>query len=242
MRYVALATDYDGTLATDGHVADSTNSALERLKEAGRKLILVTGRHLPDLKLVYSRLELFDRVVAENGAVLYDPRTQHETLLADPPPRALLDLLEKKGIPFAAGRGIIATWKPHEQAILDAIRDLGLEQQIILNQSSVMVLPSGINKATGLKVALGELGIQAQDVIAVGDAENDHSLLSACGCGVAVANALPALKERAQLITKHDHGAGVEELIEQLLADDLANSDITKQEMGGSPLRSEAHS
>src|SRR5262249_21154721 len=42
-----------------------------------------------------------------------------------------------------------------------------------------------------------------------------------CECGVAVANALPMLKEGADFVTRQDHGAGVVELIDQLLADDL---------------------
>ena len=48
MRYFALATDYDGTLATHGVVRDSTLRALERFVASGRKLVLVTGRQLDD--------------------------------------------------------------------------------------------------------------------------------------------------------------------------------------------------
>ncbi|TIV90480.1 MAG: HAD family phosphatase, partial [Mesorhizobium sp.] len=71
MYFMALATDYDGTLAHNGLVAASTLSALETLKRSGRKLILVTGRELPDLKEVFPEIGLFDKVVAENGALIY---------------------------------------------------------------------------------------------------------------------------------------------------------------------------
>ena len=84
-----------------------------------------------------------------------------------------------------------------------------------------MVLPSGVNKATGLGAALAELGLSPHNVVAVGDAENDHALLQSCECGAAVANALPALKARADLVLERDHGAGVRELIDRLLEDDL---------------------
>jgi HAD superfamily hydrolase (TIGR01484 family) len=70
MRYFALASDYDGTLAHDGSVNEATVRALEQLVRSGRKLILVTGRELPDLKAVFPRLDLCERVVAENGALL----------------------------------------------------------------------------------------------------------------------------------------------------------------------------
>src|ERR1700722_2848136 len=73
MRYLAMASDYDGTLAHDGVVDDQTIRAIERLIHSGRKLILVTGRELPDLQSVFPRLDLCERVVAENGAVLYIP-------------------------------------------------------------------------------------------------------------------------------------------------------------------------
>jgi hypothetical protein len=84
-----------------------------------------------------------------------------------------------------------------------------------------MILPSGINKGTGVKVALDELGFSTHNTVGVGDAENDHAFLGICECSVAVGNALPVLKERADVVTARTHGGGVEEIIEQLLADDL---------------------
>src|SRR5947209_13565074 len=86
MRYLALATDYDGTLAADGRVAGDTVAALERLRATGRKLILVTGRELGDLVRVFPRVDLFGRVVAENGALLYRPGGGEEKRLGETPP------------------------------------------------------------------------------------------------------------------------------------------------------------
>jgi hypothetical protein len=85
-----------------------------------------------------------------------------------------------------------------------------------------MVLPSGINKATGLAAALDSMGLSPHNAVGVGDAENDHAFLALCECAVAVANALPSLKEQADIVTARDHGAGVAELIDEMLADDLA--------------------
>jgi hypothetical protein len=222
MRYIALATDYDGTLAADGKVTESTLEALRQVRLSGRKLLMVTGRHLPDLRSVFDRLDLFDLVVAENGALLYWPATHDQKLLCDPPDPRFIQLLEQTGVPVSVGRGIVATWEPHEQAVLECIRDLGLELHVIFNKGSVMVLPSGVNKATGLLAALKDLGLSAHNVVGVGDAENDHAFLAECECGVAVANALSTLKERADVVTQGKQGQGVEELIEQLLEDDLA--------------------
>jgi hypothetical protein len=119
---------------------------------------------------------------------------------------------------------IVASWEPHQDTILHVIRDLGLELQVIFNKGAVMVLPSGVNKATGLAAALVELGLSPHNAAGIGDAENDHALLMACECGVAVANALPALKDKADLVMTHNHGEGVAELIDKLVASDLADS------------------
>lgn len=222
MRYLCLATDYDGTLATRGTVSDETFAALERLRRTGRRVLLVTGRELGDLQRVCPRLDVFDYIVAENGALLFRPASGEMKLLGPAPDPAFVDELKRRGVAdISVGHVIVATWEPYESTLLETIRDLGLGLQVIFNKGAVMVLPSGITKATGLVAALKDLRLSRHNVVAVGDAENDHALLSACHCGVAVANAVPALKERADWVTRGDHGKGVEELIDRLLDDDL---------------------
>ncbi|MBO0857367.1 MAG: HAD-IIB family hydrolase [Chloracidobacterium sp.] len=222
MRYHAVACDYDGTLAHNGRVNDETVAALEALRGSGRRLIMVTGRELEDLRRNFSRLDLFERVVAENGALLYCPKERKEKSLAECPPKEFVRLLEDRGVePISVGRSIVATWEPHEATALETIRDLGLEMQVIFNKGAVMILPSGVNKATGLRAALDDLRLSPHNTVGVGDAENDHALFSLCECSVAVANALPSVKEQADWVTRGDHGEGVVELCEALLRDDL---------------------
>jgi hydroxymethylpyrimidine pyrophosphatase-like HAD family hydrolase len=224
MRYLALACDYDGTLATDGHVGAKAVKALADLLASGRKLILVTGRELPQLLAIFPRIDLCEWVVAENGALLYRPATKERQRLAEPPPEKFVQALRARGVgPISVGEVIVATRQPHETTVVQVIADLGLELQVILNKGSVMVLPAGVTKATGLAAALKELGLSPHNVVGVGDAENDHAFLSLCGCAVAVANALPALKERADVVTRGDQGAGVAELIGALVANDLSD-------------------
>jgi HAD superfamily hydrolase (TIGR01484 family) len=223
MRYLALASDYDGTLAHDGVVDDDTILGLERLIHSGRRLIMVTGRELPDLQSIFPRLDLFERVVAENGALLYNPATREKRALAKCPPQSFLDSLRKRGVPdLSAGEVIVATWHPYETQVMEAIRESGLELQIVFNKEAVMILPTGVNKMTGLCAALEELKLSPHNVAGVGDAENDHAFLESCECSIAVANAIPALKERADLVTQHERGAGVVELIDKLIDTDLS--------------------
>jgi hydroxymethylpyrimidine pyrophosphatase-like HAD family hydrolase len=221
LRFLTLACDYDGTLAHDGLVAVETLTALEKMRASGRRLLLVTGRQLDDLSRVFPSVELFDRIVAENGGVVSDPRNGQVEALAPPPPDAFVAALKRRGVtPLSVGRTIVATWEPHHATVVDVIRETGLELDVILNKGAVMVLPSGINKASGLLHALRQLNLSPRNVVGVGDAENDEPFLSACGCAVAVANALDSVKARAHLVTGRGHGAGVVELIDRLLATD----------------------
>jgi HAD superfamily hydrolase (TIGR01484 family) len=253
MRFVALATDYDNTIATDGSVADRTWDALERLRESGRHLLLVSGRELDDLRAVCPRLDLFSRVVAENGGVLYRPDRGEKRLLAPAPPKAFVDALRKRGMQhFSVSETLVATMKPNEQIALEAIRDLGLDLHVVFNGDAVMILAPGVTKATGLRAALDELGLSPLNVVGVGDAENDHPLLEACGFSVAVDNALPALKAHADWVTPSANGRGVGELAHALVDDDLRSRTRTldrcklllghrRTERGDAPVRLDAH-
>ena len=223
MRFVALATDYDGTLAKDGRVDEPTIEALRRLRRTGRRAILVTGRTLGSLRDEFPCLGEFDAIVAENGGTLYNPATSSERLLATAPPEALVNLLlERTRLPMEVGHVIIATSQIEKQLVLESIQELGLEMHIIFNKGSLMILPSGVNKATGLVAGLKALGLSLHNVAAIGDAENDHALLAACEFSAAVANALPTVKERVRLVTKQGYGPGVVELIDEMIEDDLA--------------------
>ena len=224
MRYLVLACDFDGTLATDGTVRDETFAALQRLRESGRKLILVTGREIDDLLKVFPRIDIFDRVVAENGALLYRPANREHKTLGEAPSAEFVQALRAAGIsPLSVGHCIVSTWQPHESKVLETIRDLGLELQVIFNKGAVMILPSGVNKATGLEAALLELGLSPHNCVGVGDAENDHALIRLSECGVAVGNALPLVQERADWVTRGRNGDGVVQLIDKLIENDLTD-------------------
>ncbi len=224
MRFVVLATDYDGTLAHDGVVPARGVEALDRFRASGRRLVLVTGRELGELLGIFAQVDRFDCVVAENGALLHFPATGEREVLADPPPRAFVEALHRRGVPVRVGASIVATVEPHETAVLETIRDLGLELQVIFNKGAVMVLPASVNKSTGLARALARLGLSAHNVAAIGDAENDHALLHAAEYGVAVANAIPSLKDSADCVSALARTDAVIELIDAILEHDLRDA------------------
>ncbi len=233
MKWLALATDFDGTIATHGVVPTNTLRALAHARQNGLVLILVTGRELRDFGPLGFDLTWFNLVVAENGAVLYEPQTAVETLLAPAPSTDLVEDLHAQGVePLSVGMTIVATEEPHEVTVLESIKRLGLELVVTFNKGSVMVLPAGVNKASGLTAALERLDLPADLVVGVGDAENDHAFLKQCGLAVAVANALPAVKESADFVTTGEAGEGVAELITLLLNDEL--EDLHKETVAAS--------
>ena len=226
MRYQLLASDYDGTLANQGLVSPAIVEKLRALQATGRRIVLVTGREMKDLVLVFPEYKVFDYIVAENGAVIHHPATGEEKLLGQSPGAEFVLELQRKGVhPLSVGKVIIATWVPHEQAVLDVIKASGSEYQVIFNKGAVMILPPGINKATGLLALLRQLQLSPHNCVGVGDAENDSSLLQVAEAAVAVSNALPALKGMADWVTPSGHGKGIAELIDALIDDDLASLD-----------------
>jgi HAD superfamily hydrolase (TIGR01484 family) len=223
VRYLALVTDYDGVIATHGQASSVAVAAIERLQMSGRRVILITGRRLEDLFGAFPQLSIFDSVVAENGAVVYEPRTRKESVLAKPPPPEFVERLKQLGVdPLEVGRVIVSTWLPHHTIVLRAIQEMGLELQVVFNRAAVMVLPAGVTKATGMNFALRKLGLSAHEVVGVGDSENDHSFLERSECAATVANAVPSIRELAAIITKGENGAGLAELIDELIATDLS--------------------
>jgi HAD superfamily hydrolase (TIGR01484 family) len=221
MYFEAVALDYDGTLADHGKVSEKTLQALRNCKKSGGRLILVTGRFLDNLRETFSDFPIFDRIVAENGAVVFDPASRQQRVIGTEPPSILVKRLQERGVePLSIGKSIVATREPYERVVLDVIRELGLEFHIIFNKGAVMILPAGVDKGAGLEAALADLEISPHNVVGIGDAENDFSFMQLCGCSAAVANALHSLKLAADIKLNGESGEGVVELLELLARED----------------------
>nr|WP_255604359.1 DUF5752 family protein [Oscillochloris sp. ZM17-4] len=213
-----LASDLDGTLAEDGRVSSATWDALRAAKAAHITLILVTGRTLDSFTPEGPFAELFDAIVAEDGAVVYFPRQDAVLLPFGRLPATLLERIGELQLPLEHGMALIATHVPHDEPILAALRAHGGGASVEYNRGAVMVLPLGATKGTGLAYALRELGLSARNMVACGDAENDHTLLSLAELAVAVDNATPALKAIADIVLPEPSSAGMRGLIRDLIA------------------------
>lgn len=204
----AIAVDFDGTLTSAGRPAEAVLDAVAETRRSGRRVVLVTGRILAELIEVFPDVEQwFDALVTENGAVISG--TWGRRPLADPvDPRVRHDL-ERRGHHVRSGRVLLACRAEADMDALASIHRLGLGYQLVYNRCELMILPAGVTKASGLAQALADLGLSPHSSIGIGDAENDHSLLETCELGVAVANAVDALKDHADLVLDETDGLGV---------------------------------
>jgi HAD superfamily hydrolase (TIGR01484 family) len=227
MRYVVLAAGFDGTLAREGHCDERCIDALRELSATGRKLILVTGRELRPLLEIFPEARIFDYIVAENGAVLHRTATRQSEILGQAPPEILLQELRRQRVsPLSVGSSIITTTAEHLDTVHAALRKLKLhlDYELVGNDETLLILPPGVDKASGINEALRELGVSRHNLIAIGNAENDLPLFATAEHAVAVSNASEAVKQAADRVTEGGYCDGFLELTRDLVATDLANA------------------
>jgi Cof subfamily protein (haloacid dehalogenase superfamily) len=73
------------------------------------------------------------------------------------------------------------------------------------------IMPQGISKGAGVAWVLHKMGIKPEQLLAIGDGENDLEMIKMAGIGVAVANARPELKSAADLVVASNDNGGVAE-------------------------------
>src|SRR3989449_5540165 len=177
---------------------------------------------LPDLRNACPDLDrMFDAVGAEHGGLRYLPARREVRTRGEPPEAALVEALRLRGVSFDLGSSIVATTEGYAEAALAAVRETGVERTLVFNKGSLMLLPGGVTKGTGLDAALTGLALSPHNMVGIGDAENDHAFLAMSECAVAVADAIPALRERADYVTRAPGARGVMEFLDEHLVNDL---------------------
>ena len=211
----AVALDLDGTTARDDRVSPDVVAAIDDARR-DRAVLLVTGRTGAELDRVFPGLTAhFDAVVTENGAVLaHATGSPGSRPLHEPIDSSVSAALARRGVRVEHGEVLLALDGAAAGTAVDVLAGLGLDHQVVHNRGSAMILPAGVTKATGLLAALADLGLSPHNVIAVGDAENDLSLLNTAEVGVAVADAVPSLIEHADVVLVDPDGAGVARLLQ----------------------------
>lgn len=213
MHRRVLAFDFDGTLAENGIVAPELQQALERLRIGGYALFLVTGRQFERVDLGLLR-DMFVGIVWENGALLHHMATGEVYLPFGKVNPDLVDALTTAGVPLEHGRAIVSTWEPYGEIVWRTVHQWGGDAVVVNNKGAVMILPAGAAKGTGLERLLWICGFSPRNLVSFGDAENDLSLLALGEFGVAVGDAVPALKALADLVSTQPGPAGVLDVLQ----------------------------
>lgn len=164
-KFRAIACDKDGTLVKEESLTDRTRRALDAFRTAGGMLILATGETLEQLEKFDDVLR-FELVIAENGAVLYWPRSKRSKLLTTKRPERLIPVLASHGVKLDnVGEVILSARHSEADEMSRAIEESIGDWVLILNRDEAMILPTGTDKATGLRAALSELGLRPDDVV-----------------------------------------------------------------------------
>ncbi|MDG6934318.1 MAG: HAD hydrolase family protein [Nitrososphaerota archaeon] len=208
-----LATDLDGTMKKKGEpISQEVLREVSRLKKIGVGLILVTGRCAKEQQEVIDRSE-FDAVVLENGAVIETTKSAKRVVISVP---WWADVRSRVGNQFTLGCEEVIVSLPREYGPSLEDFDFGAPVKLMYNRDRVMVLPPGVDKGRGLRLALKELGWEGRCIACIGDGENDVDLLLTGDIGLAVANAVQELRATAQMTAQLEDGLGWTELTRRL--------------------------
>lgn len=220
MKFLAVALDYDGTIAVDGVLHSTVRDAIAELRSKNIIVVIATGRILSELQRVCGGLEFVDAVVAENGASIYFPDSGYSRLLGEPAPQNLIQAIRLEGGECRAGESVVEMDAKEATRVLATVQRLELPFSILFNRGRLMILPQGISKATGLREVFQILRLSPHNAVAIGDAENDHQLLKFCEFGVAVGWGSNALKATADYVLPGDGPQAVSGFLRR-----LANTD-----------------
>jgi hydroxymethylpyrimidine pyrophosphatase-like HAD family hydrolase len=216
VKLSVLALDYDGTIARNDALDPGVRHAIAEARTKGIVVLLITGRILSELRRVAGDLHFVDGVIAENGAVVHFPDTDHSTVLAPEIPKEFVDELKRCGIVAREGECLVDADANDGPRLLEIIRRLELPLVLLFNHGRVMTLPQGVTKASGLHATLDMLRLSPRNTVAVGDAENDHELLRLAEIGVAVGWGSPALKAAADVVIQENGPSTVADYVLKL--------------------------
>ncbi|MGD0249361.1 MAG: HAD family hydrolase [Thermoplasmata archaeon] len=210
---VALGVDLDRTLIRPGGTSfAAASNVLATVHRLGLKVILASGREYVQLAAIARQLQHVDALVAENGAVIEAPIRAPVRVVgraSGTRVRERLAALHATGVEY--GEVVVSVPRAMERRVARLLE--GLEVDLVPNVDRVMVLPPGVTKATGMRLALRALHLGSHRFAAIGDAENDIDLLRAAALSGAVGNAEPRVRAIADYVSRARFEAGVAEFV-----------------------------
>jgi phosphoglycolate phosphatase (TIGR01487 family) len=217
MEFKAVVVDIDGTITYSDRSIDCR--AVAALRSLNIPVVIATGNVLCVARAVAKLLGTGGILIAENGGVVECGRVESDTSHLKECNDAL-EILEKHfSLERLDAESRITEIGLRRNFDVEEARKLlseDLDVDIVDTGFAIHIKSKKINKGIGLKRIAQMMGLDSRDFVAIGDSSNDIEMIKAAGLGVAVGNAHPDLKKVAGMVTKGEHGAGVEEALGEL--------------------------
>ncbi len=220
MRFKAAAVDIDGTMTDDELLLyPEAINGIRKLKELGLEVIVCSGNVLPIAYAISFYTGARGPIVAENGGVVYHEKQIWVLSEQEKALEAFSYLSERMPVK----RLFTDRWRESEVGFyqdvdVEDVRKVLKGHDVLVESSgfAIHIMPDHLTKMDGLRFLSEKIGISTDEIIAIGDGDNDARMIGGCGYGVAVANASEKAKESADYITKEKHGKGFMEAVEHI--------------------------
>ncbi len=227
-----LAVDVDGTITDNNRkICISAIEALRKVEDAGIPVIIATG-NIADFSYAISTLiGTTGGLVCENGGVIYKTGLNNNRVMVladknkvDEAFDFLIseygDDLDFKITEDEHGRfSEICFYKLFDSELLKkALIDFDVE--VYDSGFAIHLTDSNVSKGSALQKLADLAGYNAENMMVIGDSENDLGFLDVAGFKVAVANACSELKEVADYVCNKKYGDGVAEAIDKFIFND----------------------
>lgn len=231
MKIEAIAVDIDGTITDDKRKI--CISAIESLREAeknGIPTIIVTGNVVNYAYAAEVLIGCSGGLVAENGGMIfkegYNNNAVEILVNSEYIEKADAHLKEKLGDDYTKHASHDNNYRATEivfyktikrEVIEEALKDYEHADELELYDSgfALHITDKRVNKGTSLRRLCEKNGINMENVMAIGDSENDEDFLKEAGVKIAVGNADDSLKEMSTYTCTNNFGDGVKEAIEK---------------------------
>jgi phosphoglycolate phosphatase (TIGR01487 family) len=217
MIFKAIVVDIDGTITYSDRSIDC--KAVTALRSLHVPVVIATGNVLCVARAVATLLGTSRIVIAENGGVVECGKVESDTSHMKECMYALEILKEHFSLERLDPEARITEIGLRRNFdVEEAMKFLGKDASVDIVDTgfAIHIKSKKINKGTGLKQIAKMMGLDERDFVAIGDSPNDIEMIKAAGLGVAVGNAHPDLKNAAGMVTKGEHGTGVEEAVGEL--------------------------
>ena len=218
----AIITDLDRTITDNApkpefDPGDFDIELLKQLKALKIDLFLATGRTIHYVRKLCKKFNIWICVVAENGAVLYFPKSRKTITINTFYMTKSKKIIRNLKLPNTTiGKVITSNSIEHLPILKEKLGKLADNVKFVRNVNEIMVLPSGVDKGLGLRIAMQHLNIDMEKAIIVGDGENDVDMFLNPGFKIALSNANEKLKRLANQVTETPSTKGMREVIKKL--------------------------